>query len=402
MKDGRDIDRRPARSRRPGETRRRHHGSRRRRGRGRPRFRRPMPPAPAWIRSGRRPPRCPSSRRCADASPSASRSRLASIATTCGTSCAPTRRDRIGRCASFGPVSAGSPSDQAAPSDDIAHPQFDRRGFLSRFNDTLSQAAIQEKPAALALIYLDGLAEIARVVDAKISEQVLSAAILRLPEETRSHTRRRLRAGLVSRSAERRASGDRDRELRPRHDRTLRLESLREPARAVRRSEMRRSIDTVCGRLHPRAGRLLAAQPARQGTLGGSRGAARELGPDPLLHGHAEASLPRPARCGARDPRGDREPRDPAALHRGATISPPDGWSRRWGTCDGIIRCAASSRRPNFSAMAETTGLATLLSRSLLDGLREDFAALAPELPPDARLSFGPAAASSAAGRFRR
>jgi len=43
-----------------------------------------------------------------------------------------------------------------------------------------------------------------------------------------------------------------------------------------------------------------------------------------------------------------------------------------------------------FLGMAETTGLATLLSRSLLDGLREDFEALAPELPPDARLSFGP------------
>jgi EAL domain-containing protein (putative c-di-GMP-specific phosphodiesterase class I) len=43
-----------------------------------------------------------------------------------------------------------------------------------------------------------------------------------------------------------------------------------------------------------------------------------------------------------------------------------------------------------FLGMAETTGLATLLSRSLLDGLREDFEALAAELPPDARLSFGP------------
>jgi EAL domain-containing protein (putative c-di-GMP-specific phosphodiesterase class I) len=43
-----------------------------------------------------------------------------------------------------------------------------------------------------------------------------------------------------------------------------------------------------------------------------------------------------------------------------------------------------------FLGMAETTGLATLLSRSLLDGLRDDFEALAAELPADARLSFGP------------
>ena len=61
-------------------------------------------------------------------------------------------------------------------------------GFLARFQDTLSQSAIRERPAALALVYLDGLAEIARVVDAKISDQVLSGAILRLPEEAKFAT----------------------------------------------------------------------------------------------------------------------------------------------------------------------------------------------------------------------
>jgi hypothetical protein len=63
-------------------------------------------------------------------------------------------------------------------------PQLDRRGFLHRFQQTLSLAAISEKPAAVAVIHVDGVADIARVVDAKVSEQVLSAAILRLPAES--------------------------------------------------------------------------------------------------------------------------------------------------------------------------------------------------------------------------
>ena len=60
-------------------------------------------------------------------------------------------------------------------------PELDRRGFLRRLQQTLALAAMQEKPAAVAVIHVDGLSEIARVVDTKISEQVLSAALLRLP-----------------------------------------------------------------------------------------------------------------------------------------------------------------------------------------------------------------------------
>jgi EAL domain-containing protein (putative c-di-GMP-specific phosphodiesterase class I) len=42
-----------------------------------------------------------------------------------------------------------------------------------------------------------------------------------------------------------------------------------------------------------------------------------------------------------------------------------------------------------FLGVAETTGVATTLSRALLEGLREDFAAMAPELHADTRISFG-------------
>src|SRR6202044_3758134 len=76
----------------------------------------------------------------------------------------------------------GGAADHGGP-DDLSQSQFDRRGFLRRFHDTLSEAVIQERPAALALIHLDGIADIERAFDAKISEQVLSSAILRLPHE---------------------------------------------------------------------------------------------------------------------------------------------------------------------------------------------------------------------------
>jgi EAL domain-containing protein (putative c-di-GMP-specific phosphodiesterase class I) len=42
-----------------------------------------------------------------------------------------------------------------------------------------------------------------------------------------------------------------------------------------------------------------------------------------------------------------------------------------------------------FLGVAETTGLATILSRSMLERLREDFAAMGSALPEDARFSFG-------------
>src|SRR5579862_1325665 len=79
-------------------------------------------------------------------------------------------------------AAASNAAEEAGAPDELARPQFDRRGFLRRFHDTLSQAAIQEQPAALALLHLDGVADIARVVDSKVADQVLSCAILRLPE----------------------------------------------------------------------------------------------------------------------------------------------------------------------------------------------------------------------------
>lgn len=77
-------------------------------------------------------------------------------------------------------------SDRAAlddPADTGARPapQLDRRGFLQRFKESLSWAALRETPIALAVIHVDGITDIAQVLASEVSEQVMSAAIRRLP-----------------------------------------------------------------------------------------------------------------------------------------------------------------------------------------------------------------------------
>ena len=60
-------------------------------------------------------------------------------------------------------------------------PQLDRRGFLHRFKESLSWATLRETPVALAMVHVDGIADIAQALASEVSEQVMSAAIRRLP-----------------------------------------------------------------------------------------------------------------------------------------------------------------------------------------------------------------------------
>ena len=60
---------------------------------------------------------------------------------------------------------------------------FDRRGFLRRFEAAMATAALRETPTAVAGIYVDGLLDIARVVEEGVADQVLMKAIARLAPE---------------------------------------------------------------------------------------------------------------------------------------------------------------------------------------------------------------------------
>jgi len=78
-------------------------------------------------------------------------------------------------------VAGGAGWDDGADTGARPAPQLDRRGFLQRFKESLSWAALRETPLALAVIHIDGITDIAQVLASQVSEQVMSAAIRRLP-----------------------------------------------------------------------------------------------------------------------------------------------------------------------------------------------------------------------------
>jgi EAL domain-containing protein (putative c-di-GMP-specific phosphodiesterase class I)/GGDEF domain-containing protein len=59
--------------------------------------------------------------------------------------------------------------------------QVDRRGFMRRFKESVSSAVLRENPLAVAVIQVEGIADIAQAIAPALSEQVMTAAILRLP-----------------------------------------------------------------------------------------------------------------------------------------------------------------------------------------------------------------------------
>jgi EAL domain-containing protein (putative c-di-GMP-specific phosphodiesterase class I)/GGDEF domain-containing protein len=241
----------------------------------------------------------------------------------------------------------------------------------------------------LALIYLDGLAEIARVVDVKISEQVLSAAIVRLPVETTS-----MQCGgaesswyLGQLSAELLAivieSSDRD-TIESRVSGVC--ASLREPVK----------IGDASFHLTPYAGVSILGQDGSspRSLLDKARSAAAECrrAHSDRIHFFTDTlKLRSIARLdAAREIREAIASREIRLRYTGRHDLASGALVAQVGYLHWNHPLRGEIAPTEFLGMAETTGLATLLSRALLDGLCEDFEALAPELPPDARLSFGP------------
>jgi EAL domain-containing protein (putative c-di-GMP-specific phosphodiesterase class I)/GGDEF domain-containing protein len=59
--------------------------------------------------------------------------------------------------------------------------QLDRRGFLRRFKESISVAALRERPVAVAVLYIEEIADIAEIIATRVSEQIMSTALARLP-----------------------------------------------------------------------------------------------------------------------------------------------------------------------------------------------------------------------------
>jgi predicted signal transduction protein with EAL and GGDEF domain len=60
---------------------------------------------------------------------------------------------------------------------DLAAPELDRRGFLRRLKEALSQARLREKPIAVAVIQIEDVTELDRVIEPRVSEQIVRHAM---------------------------------------------------------------------------------------------------------------------------------------------------------------------------------------------------------------------------------
>jgi predicted signal transduction protein with EAL and GGDEF domain len=86
---------------------------------------------------------------------------------------------------SIRPGGSAPPPAAADHPEAVAVPRLQRRGFARRFRESLAAAALREAPTAVAIILLEGVAEIGRIIDGRVAEQVARAALQRLKQARR-------------------------------------------------------------------------------------------------------------------------------------------------------------------------------------------------------------------------
>jgi len=275
--------------------------------------------------------------------------------------------------------------DALETSDELRRPHLNRRGFLHRFKESMGVAALREKPMALAVVHVDGVADIAQIIATKVAEQIMSAAILRLPPQgaeadgTPSWYLGQLNDNLLALVLE---TSDRD-AIEACVERVC--ASLREP------------VDVAASQFHltPYAGVAILGQDASspKTLLEHARAAAaeaRRTASDRVCFFTDTLQLQSLARLDiARELSEAIVNRDIRLRYVGRH----DLASGRLSAWVGYLRWQHPLRgeiRPvEFLRIAETTGLATALSRAMLAGLAEDLQTMGSALDPDVRISFG-------------
>ena len=283
-------------------------------------------------------------------------------------------------------AAAGTHDDALESSDERPRLQLDRRGFLRRFKESMSLAALREMPLAVAVIHVDGIADIAQIIATKLSEQIMSVAILRLPTQSADSGGGKSwwYLGQLSESLLAVVLESSDRDAIGACLASV-CASLREPIAAAG-AEFH---------LTPYAGIAVLGQDASSPKLllDHARAAATEArrsGSSELCFFTDTLRLRSLARLDiARELRDAITSRDIRLRYVGRH----DLASGRLVAWVGYLHWQHPLRgeiRPaEFLRVAETTGLATTLSRAVLAGLREDFAVLAAQADADVRLSFG-------------
>jgi EAL domain-containing protein (putative c-di-GMP-specific phosphodiesterase class I)/GGDEF domain-containing protein len=288
-------------------------------------------------------------------------------------------------------IRASMATDQPDPADGTVERvglQFDRRGFLSRFKESSSIAALREKPLAVAVVQLEGITDIAQAIGPKISERVLATAILRLSgssaRDRGGGSQPTWYVGQLSESAIAMVVESAEREA---------IEGCVAQACASLREPVKIGDDVF--QLTPCAGIAILGQDASspRGLLDNARAASNEArrgGGSQIRFFTDTLRLKTLARLDiARELHEAIENRDIQLRYVGRH----DLSTGRLVAWVGYLRWTHPLRgeiRPNdFLRIAETTGLGTSLSRAAMQWLREDFAALSDQWEPEVRISFG-------------
>lgn len=283
-------------------------------------------------------------------------------------------------------VLADGPEGSLEAADEGPRPQLDRRGFLRRFRESISVAALREKPVAVAVIHVDGISDIAQIIAASVSEQIMSGAIRRLPDHSgnardveASWYLGQLSDALLALVFE---TSDRD-AIESCVSRVC--ASLREPV----------SVGEAVFHLTPYAGVAILGQDASspKQLLDHARTAAseaRRCATPRVCFFTDTLSLRSLARLDiARELHEAIENRDIRLRYVGRHDLDTGRLVAWVGYVHWLHPLRGEIRPVEFLRVAETTGLAMALSRAILACVREDFALLAPGAAADVRISFG-------------
>jgi predicted signal transduction protein with EAL and GGDEF domain len=270
-------------------------------------------------------------------------------------------------------------------SDERPRRQLDRRGFLRRFKESMAVAALREKPIAVAVIHVDGIADIAQVIAPRVSEQIMSTVILRLPVQSAGGSAEPnwylgqlsdSLLALVLETCERDAVEACVAKL---------CASLREPVE-IGESEFH---------LTPYAGVAILGQDASAPKLllDHARSAAteaRRTGSTSVCFFTDTLKLRSLARLDiARELHEAIENQDIRFRYVGRHDLVTGNRVAWVGYLRWVHPLRGEIRPSEFLRVAEITGLAAPLSRAVLMRLREDFLELAHKSAPDVRISFG-------------
>jgi EAL domain-containing protein (putative c-di-GMP-specific phosphodiesterase class I)/GGDEF domain-containing protein len=280
--------------------------------------------------------------------------------------------------------------------------RLDRRGFLRRFNESMSVATLRERPLAVCVLYIEEIPDIAQIIATRVSEQIMSTAIGRLP--TAMDGGSAARAGAAARPSGGDEAGD------PAH---WYLGQLGENLLALvietgERDAIEARVSAICASLREPIvigdAEFRLTPYAGVGVLGVDATSPR------VLIDHARAAAAEARRAASRDVCFFSDTMRLNALARMDIAR-----ELRSAIADGAIRLRYAGRhdlrtgrrvawvayvrwlhplrgeiRPaEFLPVAQTTGLATALSRSVLAHVAEDFRTLGTQSDADVRISLG-------------